>query len=276
MSSGLYLYCLSEPLGPPRPLKAGAVDGKGQVLVRSVAGISAVVSDLSLDDFGDMQKKARDDVLWIKQKALAHEKVVEEAMGGPANNPAPVIPMKFGVVFNTGQRLAETLCRQGKSIRAAFDRVRGKQEWSVKLFLKNAQQFKQQVREQSGGLRQKTTRLAALPAGMAYFMEQELEEELQNECSRRWDQEARRAYEQLTPLAAEAARVKLLDGKLTGRGEPMVLNSAFLVASDRLPAFADAVDKLRARLGRKGFLLEQGGPWPPYNFTEFAHVRDRQ
>jgi hypothetical protein len=280
VATGLYLYCLREAVARPSEInpatsgiKAAAVDGKGRVTVRAFEGVEAFVSELSLDDFGEMQKRAREDVHWIKGKALAHEMVVEEAMGKSADSSAPVIPVKFGVIFSTGERLAETLNRQSAAIRIAFDRIRGKQEWSLKLFLKDAQKFKDQVKEQSDNMmRQKSKELAALPAGMAYFMEEELTEELERECSRRLDQEGLRTFEQFKPFAAEAAHVKLLDSKLTGRSERMVLNSAYLVAFNRFPAFGDAAGKLRGGLEQKGFLLEQSGPWPAYHFTEFVHA----
>jgi hypothetical protein len=41
-------------------IKAAAVDGNHRVFVRVFEGVEAVVSGLSLDDFGEMQKKARE------------------------------------------------------------------------------------------------------------------------------------------------------------------------------------------------------------------------
>ena len=277
MATGLYLYCLrevgatqSEISSATSGIKAAAVDGKGRVFVRAFGGVAAIVSDLNLDDFGEMQKKAQEDLRWITRKALAHETVVEEALGKSVTGSAPVIPVKFGVIFNTAERLAKTLSQQSKAIQIAFDRIRGKQEWSVKLSLKDSQNFKNHVTQQSDQLREKSQTLATLPTGLAYFMEQEFNEALERECSRRLDAEGLRTFEQLKPLAAEAAQVKLLDSKLTGRSERMVLNSACLVAADRLSAFWDAVGKLRSDLEPQGFLLEQSGPWPAYHFTEFT------
>jgi hypothetical protein len=175
------------------------------------------------------------------------------------------------VIFNTNERLAHVISGQSAAIRAAFDRIRAKQEWSVKLFLKDNQKFKDQVREQSEKLSEKSHTLAALSAGMAYFMEEEFNGELERECSRLLDEEAMNAFEELKPFAAEATLVKILDSKLTGRSERMILNSAYLVANNHLPEFEKAVAIMRAKLAERGFLLEQGGPWPAYHFTEFAN-----
>jgi len=292
------------------------VNGNDGVIIRAFDGIEAVVSEVNLNDFGEMQKKAQEDIHWIKEKALAHEMVIEEAMGlsrserdksadnsrdrnhkdmaniarerasymAGADVGSPladdnyrrpdlfaVIPVKFGVIFNTNERLAHVISGQSAAIKAAFDRIRAKQEWSVKLFLKDNQKFKDQVREQSELFREKSNALAALPAGMAYFMEEEFNGELERECSRRLDEEAMKTFDELKPFAAEATLVKILDSKLTGRSERMILNSACLIAVSGLTKFQQAVKKMREKLAPAGFLIEQGGPWPAYHFTEFAH-----
>ena len=91
----LYLYCLREPSRCGRDkagtapencfalsgIKSQGVNGKEGVIIRAFDGIEAVVSDVNTDDFGEMQKKAQEDIHWIREKALAHEMVVEEAMG---------------------------------------------------------------------------------------------------------------------------------------------------------------------------------------------------
>lgn len=252
-------------------IKSPGVNGKDGVFIRDFDGIEAVISDVNLDDFGEMQKKAQEDIHWIKEKALAHEMVVEDAMGKSANNTVPVIPVKFGVIFNNEERLVKVISEQSAAIKSAFTRVRAKQEWSVKLFLEDNQKFKDLVREQNELLREKSKALAALPAGMAYFMEEEFNEEFERECSRRLDEEAMKTFEELKPFAVEAALVKILDSKLTGRSERMVLNSAYLVADSHLPEFENAVVKMSEKFAMRGFLVEQSGPWPAYHFTEFAH-----
>lgn len=262
----LYLYCLKEAGAVIPPIKAPGVNGQGGVFIRAFDGIAAVVSAGQPGDFEAMQKKAQDDICWIKEKALAHEMVVEEAMG----KSVPVIPVKFGVIFNTEARLAETLQGQKTEIRSAFDRIRGKQEWSVKLFLADPEKFKAQVREQDENFQAQSRQLAGLPAGQAYFMETELNAELERECARRLNAAAGQVFAELETLAAAAVKVKLLDGKLTGRRERMLLNAACLVAFSRLPEFRKMAAQLRARLAPGGFLLEERGPWPAYHFTEFG------
>jgi len=278
----LYLYCLREPAdcasagtcSAPGVIKAPAING-GRVFCRLFDGIEAVAGEVDGDFLDEMRGKAGEDVSWIKEKALAHELVVEEAMGlsGPGQDKTiPVIPVKFGVLFNSADRLAEVLRREEKAIKAVFNRIRGRQEWGVKLFLGDKRTFAERIRMESEDLSAKHKALAALPAGRAYFMEEEFNEELERACSRRLDEEALKIFGQLASLAEEAAPAKILDGKLTGRNERMVLNAAFLVSLGRLGRFKDAVADLGAQLLPEGFLVERGGPWPAYHFTEFAYA----
>jgi hypothetical protein len=311
MTSGLYLYCLKETGETRSPIEAAGVDGKGEIFMVAVGGVDAVVSRVDTDDFGAMQAKAREDIHWIKEKALAHEIVVEEAMGlssaiarrrtscadanagtslglsrrdhtahGTADGYRiwqsglmPVIPVKFGVIFNDAKRIEEVIDKQIAAIKAAFDRIRGKQEWSIKLFLKDNQDFKDRVREQSEPLRRKSKELAALPAGKAYFMEAEFNEELERECSRLLDEEAAKLFDALKPFAAEVTRVKILDDKLTGRNDRMVFNSACLVEDGHLLKLEHAIAIMRDKLAEAGLLLEMSGPWPAYHFAEFTNER---
>lgn len=275
----VYLYCLRESakMGSngsgvadgdihAAPLRAPAAIGGETVSIRAFEGIEAIVSAMNPDDLAEMREKAREDIHWIREKAVAHQRVVMEAMGLSQ----PVVPIRFGMIFSADERLATAIATWKPALIAAFERIRAKQEWGVKLFLPDTGKFENRVREQSDVLRRKSAEIAALPAGKAYFMEEELKREIEDECARRLAAEARRAYEMLESASAEATLVKCLDAKLTGRRERMALNAACLVAGDHLPEFDTAIEELREAVATQGLLLERSGPWPAYHFTELS------
>jgi len=60
-----------------------------------------------------------------------------------------------------------------------------------------------------------------------------------------------------------------LDKELTGRREPMVLNSAYLIPREKIENFKKEAEGLNQEIQAKGFYLEYSGPWPVYNFTSY-------
>src|SRR3989304_8555245 len=96
---GLYLYCIREKSGTPC-FSIKGIDEKGEVFALIHRELEAVVSEVSLEEFGsgEIQKKAQEELKWIKEKAVAHEKVIEEAMR-KNDKILSVIPMRFGTIF---------------------------------------------------------------------------------------------------------------------------------------------------------------------------------
>ena len=80
---GLYLYCIRKITQGAPEISTKGIDGKGEVFNIAYRGIEAVVSKVSLEEFAseEIQKKGREDLNWIKEKALIHESVIEEAIG---------------------------------------------------------------------------------------------------------------------------------------------------------------------------------------------------
>ena len=78
---GLYLYCLREKSESSQILSVKGIDGKEEVFIIPYQGLEAVVSKVSLEEFAseEIKRKAQEDLSWIKEKAVIHEKVVEEA-----------------------------------------------------------------------------------------------------------------------------------------------------------------------------------------------------
>ena len=99
----LYLYCLRESTESAPAITTKGIDGKGEVFVFPYRELEAIVSN-SPEEFTseEIQKKAQEDLNWIKEKAVAHEKVIEQAMGKD-NEALSLIPMRFGTISRTRQ-----------------------------------------------------------------------------------------------------------------------------------------------------------------------------
>lgn len=267
---GLYLYCLREKTVNPVGMSVKGIDGAGEVFVITYKDLEAVVSRVSLEEFGseEIQKKSQDDLKWIKEKALAHEKVIEGAMKS-GDNILSAIPMRFGTIYKEAAGLEEALGNGYAKAKENLDKIRGKREWSVKMYLKNVWEFEQAVKEKNGVIKEKEKEMAALSEGMAFFMEEELSELVRKEADIEVNNLADEVFETLGKLSAACVRSKILGKELTGKPEPMISNAACLVPEEKTEVFKREIEDLNQKLTAKGLYLECGGPWPAYNFVSF-------
>ena len=75
-----YLYCLT-PSGCRVPGSAVGVDGQTGVSVRACGEISAVFSEVELEEFcGEAAETRLQDLAWLGPRVCRHEAVIEEVM----------------------------------------------------------------------------------------------------------------------------------------------------------------------------------------------------
>jgi len=265
---GLYLYCIWEKTDTPFSFSTKGIDEKGEVFVIPFRELVAVVSKVSLEEFAseEIQKKAQGDLNWIKEKALAHEKVIEEAMRKD-DEVLSLMPMRFGTIFKEKARLEETLIKDYPRIREVLDKIRGKQEWSVKIYLKDRGKLEQVIKEKNKAIKEKEKEIASLPEGMAFFMEEELKEVISRELEKELNNIEEVLFESLKKQAVDAKKCKILQKELTGRREPMILNAAYLVPEEKIEDFKEKTEGSNQEVQAKGFYIEYSGPLPAYNFV---------
>ena len=265
---GLYLYCIREKTIDTPAISTQGIDGKGEVYALPFQNIEAIVSKVLLEEFAseEIQRKAQEDLNWIKTKAFVHEKVVEEAMSknGKILN---LIPMRFGTLFQDEVRLEEALVKDYSRVMQVLERIRGKQEWSVKLYLGDREQVKHTITESNETILKKEKEIASSSEGMAFFLEEQLKEVISKEVEKEISKMIEGAFESLNKRAVTAVKNKILGKEFMRRQEPMVLNAAYLVLEEKMGAFKKEAEDLNQQMQGKGFFIEYSGPWPAYNFT---------
>jgi len=267
---GLYLYCLRESAPGYLAAPTKGIDGNGEVLVLPFRDLEAIVSEVALEAFAseEIQRKAQEDLNWIKEKAVIHARVVQEAMGR-GHILLDLIPMRFGTIFKDRARLEEVLEKDYLRIREVLERIRGKQEWSVKVYLKDRRKFEQEIKEKNETIKEKEREIASLPEGMAFFVEEELKETISKEMEKELNNIMEGLFEDLKKQAIASVKNKILEKELIGRQEPMVLNVAYLIPEDNIEDFNKGAQRLNQEIQANGFYLETSGPWPAYNFSAY-------
>lgn len=267
---GLYLYCIREKTAEHSTFALKGIEEKREVFTIIFRDIEAVVSKVSLEEFSAeaIEKKTREYLHWIKEKALAHELVIEEAM---SNNGEilSLIPMRFGTIFKEAASLQETISNDYAKILEVLARIRHKQEWSVKVYLQDKSKFERLLKKQNEMIKEKERELADLPEGLAFFMEEELKEIISGELEKELNELAEDLFVCLGKYAVDLSKGKILEKELTGRDEPMVLNAAYLISEEKVEDFKNAFARLNQQVQPNGVYLEHSGPWPVYNFTAY-------
>lgn len=272
---GFYIYCIIKTRNSK--FISRGIDG-GEVFVVPHRDIEAVVSEVFLDKFNseEIQKKARDDLRWIIKNVQSHEKVIEEAMNLIGNNASGkikkereisgAIPMKFGTIFETGEKLEELLKKRRFEFKKILKKLAGKQEWAIKAYL-NEKLFENEVKELSSTVKAKEKEIASMPEGIAYFAQKEIDDIVSKETDKILQRHIGDIFETLKKHAEDGIEGKILDKELTEESLPMVLNAAFLVSEKKLGDFKKEINKLNMKYRSKGFILRYSGPWPSYNFV---------
>ena len=270
--AALYLYCLRENSEDSPIPSTKSIDGEREVFALPFRELEAVVSEVSLEEFGceEVQKRAQEDLSWIKEKALTHARVIQEAMGEDHIG-LSLIPMRFGTIFKERAGLEEVLEKDYFKIREILERIRGKQEWSVKVYLRDRKAFEEKTKEKNEAIKEKEKEISSLPEGIAYFMEEALKEIISKEVDKELNFIVAHIYEKFKKHAVDSVRCKILGRELMGRIEPMVLNAAYLLREEKIEDFKKEIEELNEMIPGQGLYIEYSGPWPAYNFTGYEN-----
>jgi len=265
MSKGFYLYCIRKTGFPS--IKVEKTIGGGEVSIIPYEELEVVTSLVDLSEFGseEIQRKAQEDLNWIKEKAQIHQYVIEQAMR-VGSNLISVIPMKFGTIFKTEESLKECLRKNCQQFKDSLKKLKGKQEWGVKVYLKE-NIFRKTIEEKNEAVLAKKKEIESMPKGMAFFAQKQIDEVVSQEKDKELDRISEEIFENLGQLAFSKNKSKLLEKDFTGRTEPMVLNGFYLIEETKLAQFQKKVEELKEKYNGKGIIIEMTGPWPSYHFA---------
>ena len=210
--------------------------------------IWAIVADAPLERFSDEQLQLElQDIEAVSRYALAHASVIEFFF-----QKAPVIPLKLFTLFSRDERAGTQLAGRGSTVRNLFARVRGLEEWGVRI---TASSVRKPV---------VSARKTEPASGRAYL---ETKKQMKDDGGAPSPAARREVGAALAALGKLAAKVRKEDFPPPGRGRQYVAGASFLVKAQRRAAWKKRVSQLAAALGKQDHRLEVSGPWPPYHFT---------
>ena len=266
METGLYLYCIRLKCNETiEVLKTMSGDEKVQIL--PFMDLEAIISEVSIEEFSseEIQKKAEEDLDWIKGKAQIHEEVIEQAMMTSNSVIIAVIPMQFGVIFKTREKIQETLGNNLEKFKKSLEYLGGKQEWSVKAFL-DQKVFEEFLENGNEELLAKKKETESLPKGMSFFAKKKIASTIDEIKEKELDKIIKEIYESLDESIVSFHKAKILEKDFTLMTEDMISNGFYLIDESRLNEFKGKIEEFREKFNLRGIKIEMSGPWPSYHF----------
>lgn len=253
--TGSYLYAVARGVTEADLQDVRGLRGK-PVRVVQHRGLSAVVSDVGLEEFGDEGLREHlEDLTWLEEVARTHDAVVLAAA-----SLAATAPLRLATICLTDEGVRERLDVWHDPLVRTLDRVERRKEWSVKAFAPSSVALSEAS---------STSTLPAAAedqgAGAAYLKRRKAEAAERELAGQRAEELADQLHATLSITAAASRRLIPQDQRLTGHEGTMILNGAYLVDESDTAAFHAAVQALGA--ANPGARLDLQGPWPPYSFV---------
>jgi hypothetical protein len=252
----LYLY------GLVAPSSGASVSGLGpDVFVLNVGDVACAAAIVDADEFRQAGEQTTADAQleWFTPRACRHHDVV-----GRLHAAGTIIPFKFGTLCRSVEDLGAALSTRRDAIDALFDKLRGKDEWALKMSVNTV--------AWGNALQASDPELAALAAeaveaspGRAYFLRKRLQMIVTECVGELVDSLQRLVVKRLDALGverADGASPAPAGGSSTGGAQ-----FALLVERTRFTEVEAALAALEAEYARQQLAFELVGPWPPYSFA---------
>ncbi|MEU6138564.1 GvpL/GvpF family gas vesicle protein [Nocardioides sp. NPDC047086] len=214
--------------------------------------LEVVVSDLEAASFGEaVWAEHGEDTRWVTPVVAAHHEVLQHLV-----EHGDVLPLQLPGIYPSDEVLIAALDSSRQALERAWRFLAGHAEWSVQIFPTS-----------SPG----PTETPAPRSGREYLERRRSQQGSRDEARRRRELAVTDTHEALAREATASVVRAPLDSAVTGREDPMLLNSAYLVPHQGEQRFVRIAEEHHRRMvADAGMRVEVTGPWPPYSFVGAA------
>ena len=238
----LYLYGITETV-PAEPIAHTGVDLQSSVIPIDCDGVVCWTSQVSALEFGENLATNMENLDWLANASIAHQRVVAAIA-----READILPARFGTVFRSAASLKKHIRARTREIIRDFKRVKDADEWGIKVF---AIRPVAAVPTANSGRDYLKAKAALLP--------------------RRRSQTAATGdlaeFEQALGRVAEASAKS---GTISTGQRGLTFQTSLLVKRRKQKQLQSVLGKFSQRWSEER-KIECTGPWPPYSFVS----RDR-
>ncbi|MFE9294182.1 GvpL/GvpF family gas vesicle protein [Streptomyces niveus] len=262
-SCATYVFAVCRSDHPASPSGAHGHAGGGPLRLLTVGSLCAVVQDVPATEFSETALRERlGDAAELERCARAHHGVVTATTAD-----GPAVPMPLATLYLGDERARAAIEENQESFRLALDRITGRAEWAVKVYLT---QSATTARSVAPDIRQ-TPGSGAGPrpvSGRAYLDRLRSRQNLREQHRESAVAAAERVDRAVRELAVATVPRRPHGPEVTGKDRTQIMNMAYLIAEDRNEELAATIGRLRASPDFDGIEIDVTGPWAPYSFTD--------
>lgn len=253
----VYLYAIVRSPEPPElgAVPAGLPGASAPRVEPAGGGLWLAVSEVAGDEWRPSAIESHlDDLSWVSDRALAHERVVEHLAAR-----LPVVPMKLFTLFSGVERAVASVAGRHGELGRVFDRIAGRTEWGVRVHLETERARRQAEEEMAG---------TGPPAsGRDFLLRKKRRRDAVADVAGSARERVEALAGELSALAAGAVLKPAPPAEAGAAGASLLLDAAFLVADGERGRFEEAVRRGSEELARLACQVTLTGPWPPYHFV---------
>ncbi|MEU9240952.1 GvpL/GvpF family gas vesicle protein [Streptomyces sp. NPDC048385] len=244
-----YVYAVCRPFAAALQAQLTGVAGAPPGLLRH-RGLVAVVSTVPEGDFAAEPLRGHlEDLDWLAATARAHQGVIDAL-----TTVTTPLPLRLATVFRDDSGVRTMMEAREADFLRALDRLDGRVEWGVKLYVDPPEQ---------------APAPAGRPAsGRDYLRQRRMRTHAQEEQWRVAEEFARILHQRLSERAEDSRLHPPQNAMLSGVSGKNLLNAAYLVPRADSEEFVELVDRTKDEAPH--MRVELTGPWAAYSFTEPA------
>lgn len=254
--AALYLYCVGKA-GDFVHGGGTGIDERFPPFACACGDLVAVASKVPLADFcGPEAERKLENLEWMGERAVRHERTVEEAFFRAA-----VLPVRFGTLFSGLEVLLRFLQINHDAIGSFLEATRGHEEWAVKAFVDRAAAAKWLA----ASITSEADANAPVSPGLRYLHERRAQASAANKVHRWVAEVCAEAAESMRGYAEDWIDRKLIDAGAENSAQA-VMNAAVLLRHERNADFLARIEAVNAQHQAQGLSFVATGPWPLYSF----------
>jgi hypothetical protein len=256
----VYVYAITD-VDQEIPKSSHQMDRRYDIRSIDVGDIRAIVSNVTLDEFGeDALREGLNDLQWLEGKVKDHERVIDAA-----REQGSTVPMRFCTIYRDDAGVRALLVEHHSELKGALAEISGRAEYGVKALVDH-QTMMERVSASDPEVAAVRNEVSKSEGGKSYFLTKRLNDTISTRTDERLREICNEAHIRLCDISLDARVNKPQSKELTGEERDMVMNCSYLIDEIESEGFLDVVGELNREHGPYGLTFEATGPWPPYSF----------